>query len=168
VDWGDAAVRFRHETIELVAKRWVALTLSTVASHTCLYLVLLLALRHVGVAEHEVSWAQVLGVFAFIRLISALPITPGGVGLVELGYIGALYVAGKSHTNVPLDVFKTQITAAVLLFRALTYGAQIPLGGLTYLVWRAKKSWRKPVPHEPHEPEAAAAPGIEPVPTPQS
>jgi hypothetical protein len=65
-------------------------------------------------------------------------------------------------------VFKTQITAAVLLFRALTYGAQIPLGALTYVVWRLKRSWRKPVPHEPPDPSAAEAPGLEPVPTPQS
>jgi uncharacterized protein (TIRG00374 family) len=165
VDWSEAAVRFRHETIQLIAKRWAALTVSTVVSHVCLYLVLLLALRHVGVADHEISWAQVLGVFAFIRLISALPITPGGVGLVELGYIGALYVAGRNRTNVPLDVFKTQVTAAVLLFRALTYGAQIPLGALTYVFWRMKRSWRKPVPQEPQEPETAAAPGLEPIPT---
>jgi putative heme transporter len=160
VDWSEAAVRFRHQTNELIGRRWLALTWSTVLSHSGLYLVLLLSLRHVGVAEREISWAQVLGVFAFVRLISALPITPGGVGLVELGYIGALYVAGKSRTNVPLDVFKTQITAAVLLFRALTYGAQIPLGLVTYVVWRLKKSWRKPVPHEPHEPDAAAVPAL--------
>jgi putative heme transporter len=168
VDWAKAAVRFRHQTIELVAQRWVALTLSTVVSHTCLYLVLLLSLRHVGIAEHEISWAQVLGVFAFVRLISALPITPGGVGLVELGYIGALYVAGKNRTNVPIDVFKAQVAASVLLFRTLTYGLQIPLGVFTYVVWRLKKSWRKPVPHEPVEPDAAMAPGLDPVPTPQS
>jgi uncharacterized membrane protein YbhN (UPF0104 family) len=152
VDGGEVAVRFRHQTIELVAKRWVALTLSTVASHTCLYLVLLLSLRHLGVAEHEISWAEVLGVFAFVRLISAFPITPGGVGLVELGYIGGLYLAGKDHTNVPLDVFKAQVTAAALLFRALTFGAQIPLGGLTYLIWQRKKSWRKAPPHEEPSP----------------
>ena len=35
-----------------------------------------------------------------------------------------------------------QIVAAVLLFRALTYGIQIPLGGFTYLIWRAKRDWR--------------------------
>src|SRR6266540_1636935 len=168
VEWGDATVRFRKRIIGLVEKRWVALTVSTVVSHTCLYLVLLLSLRHVGVSEHEISWAQVLGAFAFIRLVSALPITPGGVGLVELGYIGTLYVAGRNRTNVPLDVFKTQVAAAVLLFRALTYGAQIPLGALTYVIWQRKRSWRKPVPHEPHDPDVARAPGLEPVPGPQS
>jgi len=158
VHWGDAAARFRHQTIDLIAKRWVPLTVSALVSHFALFLVLLLALRHVGVSEKEVTWAQVLGVFAFIRLISLFPITPGGVGLVELGYIGALYVAGKNHADVPLDVFKTQVTAAVLVFRTLTFILQIPLGAATYVIWDRKKSWRKPVPHEPEEPAVAAAP----------
>jgi uncharacterized membrane protein YbhN (UPF0104 family) len=165
VDWGDAAMRFRQESIELVAKQWVALTLSTVLSQACLYMVLLLTLRHVGVTGQEVSWAQVLGVFAFVRLISALPITPGGVGLVELGYIGALYVAGKDSAVVPLSVFKTQVVAAVLLFRTLTYGAQIPLGVITYVVWRSKSSWLKPARRAPVA--AAVLAGLEPVPSPQ-
>ncbi len=155
VHWGDAAARFRHQTIDLVAKRWPALTISALVSHFALFLVLLLALRHVGVAEQEITWAQVLGVFAFVRLISLFPITPGGVGLVELGYIGALYAAGKSHTDVPLDVFKAQVTAAVLVFRTLTFVLQIPIGAFTYVVWQRRKSWRKPVPHEADEPAVA-------------
>jgi uncharacterized membrane protein YbhN (UPF0104 family) len=132
-----------------------------VASHVALYLVLLLALRHVGVSEREVSWAQVLGVFAFVRLISMIPLTPGGVGLVELGYIGGLYVAGKAHADVPLDVFKAQIAAAVLVFRALTFVLQIPLGAFAYLIWQRKKSWRKPVPREEDDLviESAPVPG---------
>jgi uncharacterized membrane protein YbhN (UPF0104 family) len=158
VHWGDAAARFRHQTIDLIATRWPALTISALVSHFALYLVLLLSLRHVGVSEKEINWAQVLGVFAFVRLISAIPITPGGLGLVELGYIGGLYVAGKAHADVPLDVFKAQVTAAALVFRTLTFVLQIPLGALTYLIWQRKKSWRKPVPHEPPEPAVAATP----------
>src|SRR6266508_775821 len=147
---------FRKPTIGLVAKRWPALTVSALLSHIALYLVLLLALRHVGVSEKEINWAQVLGVFAFVRLISLFPITPGGIGLVELGYIGGLYVAGRTHADVSLDAFKAQVTAAVLVFRTLTFILQIPLGALTYVIWQRKKSWRKPVPHEPAEPAVAA------------
>jgi uncharacterized membrane protein YbhN (UPF0104 family) len=140
-DVGDTAVRFRGEIIELVRGRWLALTATTILSHLALWFVLLLALRHVGVSESEISTVQVLGVFAFGRLISALPITPGGVGVVELTYIGGLVLAGRAHADVPPDVFRAQVAAAVLVFRALTYGVQIPLGGFTYLIWRSKKSW---------------------------
>jgi uncharacterized membrane protein YbhN (UPF0104 family) len=34
--------------------------------------------------------------------------------------------------------------AAVLLFRVLTYGIQIPIGGFTYIIWRVKSDWRRP------------------------
>jgi uncharacterized membrane protein YbhN (UPF0104 family) len=146
--WGEGAVRFRKQTIKLVAKRWPAITLTTLVSHLALWFVLLLSLRHVGVSEQEVSTIQVLAVFAFARLLSAAPITPGGVGVVELALIGGLYAAGRNHADVPLDVFKTQVTAAALLFRTLTYGVQIPLGGFTYMIWQRKKSWRKAPPVE--------------------
>jgi putative heme transporter len=147
--WGDAAVRFRKQTIGLLSRRWIPLTVATVISHLSLYLVLLFALRHVGVSEREISAAQVLGVFAFGRLVSAFPITPGGLGLVELSYIGGLVLAGRDHTDVSPEVFRAQVAAAVLVFRTLTYALQIPLGGITYLIWRSKSSWRKPVPAEP-------------------
>ena len=154
-DWGEAAVRFRHDTIDLVAKRWAALTITTIVSHLALYLVLLLALRDVGVSEQEVSWAQVLGVFAFGRLLTAVPLTPGGLGFVELSYIGGLIFAGRGHADVGPDVFHAQVAAAVLVFRVLTYAIQIPLGGFTYLIWRANRSWRRPPPLEP-EPSITA------------
>ena len=153
--WGEAAVRFRRQTIDLVSKRGIALTVTTIVSHLALFLVLLLAVRHVGVSESEISTAQVLGVFAFGRLVTALPLTPGGLGLVELSYIGGLILAGRAHANVPTDVFHAQVAAAVLVFRTLTYGIQIPLGAFTYLIWRFNKSWRRPVVGEP-EPQPAA------------
>jgi uncharacterized membrane protein YbhN (UPF0104 family) len=132
--WGEQAVAFRKRTIVLVARRWLAITLTTVASHLALWFVLLLALRHVGVSESQVSTLQVLAVFAFGRLLTALPLTPGGLGVVELGYIGGLVAAGGSRPHV---------VAAVLLFRVLTYGVQIPIGGFTYLIWRARSGWRR-------------------------
>jgi len=154
--WDEAAVRFRKRTIKLVSKRWIPLTVWSVVSHLGLFSVLLVALRIVGVSSAEVSWAQVLGVFAFGRLLTALPLTPGGLGVVELAYIGGLVLAGRHQTTLPVDVFRAHIAAGVLLFRALTYGAQIPLGGVTYLIWQRKKSWRK---HPPkvEEPVGVAA-----------
>jgi len=134
-DWGEAAVRFRRNTIDFLVQRWFRLTSTTIFSHLSLYLVLLLALRFVGVSDAEVNWAQVLGVFAFGRLLTAVPITPGGLGIVEVAYIGGLILAGQGHADVPTDVFDAQVTAAVLVFRALTYG-----------IWRTNTSWRKPAP----------------------
>ena len=156
--WDEAAVRFRKQTIRVVSKRWPGLTISTVVSHVALFSVLLLSLRFAGVTAREVSWAQVFGVFAFGRLLTALPLTPGGLGVVEFAYIAGLVLAGRDHATVPLPEFKAQVAAGVLMFRALTYGAQIPLGAITYAIWQRKKSWRKPVPAQEPELVTAAAP----------
>jgi membrane-associated phospholipid phosphatase len=96
-------------------------------SHLSLYVVLLACLRAVGVSDAEVSWAQVLVVFAFARLATAIPLTPGGAGVVELVLIGGLTAAGGD---------REQVTAAVLVYRALTWGLPILVGAGCYLWWR--------------------------------
>ncbi|MGH8985228.1 MAG: lysylphosphatidylglycerol synthase transmembrane domain-containing protein [Acidimicrobiia bacterium] len=136
-DWGRAAVRFRHETIGLVRARWMQLSVTTVVSQLSLYVVLLLALRNLGVSDDQVGWAEVLAAFAFVRLLSALPITPGGLGVVELGLTAALVAAGGP---------RPQVVAAVLVYRALTYLAPVPLGMATYVVWRRNRRWRRAAP----------------------
>jgi uncharacterized protein (TIRG00374 family) len=130
--WELATVKFRARTIDLVEHRWVAITATSLVSHLSLYAVLLLALRHVG--DVEVGWAEVLAVFAFARLATAIPITPGGAGLVEAVLIGGLVAAGGA---------KAQVVAAVLVYRALTWLLPIPLGVGCYLWWR-RRSWAAP------------------------
>ena len=119
-------------------------TAATVASYLTLWLVLLACLRATGVSQAQVPWQTSLAAFAFIRLLTALPITPGGVGITELGLVGIL-TAGAGH---PVSA---QVTAAVLLYRAVTYLPPIPLGALACLLWRHAPaligpSRREPVP----------------------
>lgn len=135
--WGEGAARFRRDTIVLVEHRWLRLSLMTVLSQVALFFVLLLSLRHLGVSEQEVSTSEAFAVYAFSRLLPlVVPITPGGVGLIDLGYIGGLTAFSGQE--------KAAIVAAVLLFRALTYAIQIPIGGFTYIIWRVKSDWRHP------------------------
>jgi uncharacterized protein (TIRG00374 family) len=96
--------------------------------------VLLLALRFVGVTESQVGWAEALAVFTFARLLSAIPLTPGGLGVIEIALITGLTAAGG---------MRAEVAAAVLVFRALTYVLPIPIGLGTYLFWRRNRSWRR-------------------------
>lgn len=153
-DWGVEGTRFRSRTLGLLRTRWLRLTVSTVVSHVSLYLVLLVTLRHVGVGSAVLSWIQVLAVFAFIRLISALPITPGGVGVVELGLTVGLQVAADFAT-VSETVFEAKIAAAVLVFRAITFLLPVPLGAISYLIWRGNTSWRKSAPPDDEQRDGA-------------
>jgi putative heme transporter len=134
--WGEGAARFRRDTIALVEHRWFRLSWTTMLSQVALFIVLLMSLRHMGISEQDVSTAEAFAVYAFSRLLSAVPITPGGVGVIDLGYIGGLAAFDSAE--------KAQIVAAVLLFRLLTYGIQIPIGGFTYIIWRLKSDWRRP------------------------
>lgn len=132
--WDVAVTRFREKTIGLLSRRWHALTGATLVSHLSLYLVLLLTLRHIGVSESEVSWPEVLAAFSFARLLTAVPLTPGGLGVVELALTTALVAAGGD---------KAQVVGAVLVYRGLTYVLTIPLGVLCWGYWRRNTRWRK-------------------------
>ncbi len=122
-------LEFRAGAAGLLARRGLRITATTVASHLTLWLVLLACLRAGGLTQAEVTWQASLAAFAFARLLSVLPITPGGLGVVEVSLTVPL-TAGLAPAQA------AKVTAAVLLFRAVTYLMPIPLGALAYLGWR--------------------------------
>jgi putative heme transporter len=111
--------RFRRDTIELLRRRWHVLTLATLAGSLSVFLVLLVSLRALDVPEAEVSTVEAFAAWALVRLIASIPITPGGIGIVELGLTGALVGFGGSNAGV---------VAAVLVFRFLTIVPTLALG----------------------------------------
>src|SRR5215217_3501046 len=132
--WDKATTKFRDRTALLLHARWHWITLATLVSHLSLFLVLLLALRFVGVDSDQVSWIEALAVFAFARLLTAVPFTPGGLGVIELALITGLSAAGGD---------RAMVAAGTLIFRALTFVLPIPLGLGTYIFWQRNKSWRR-------------------------
>ncbi len=135
--WGAEFVRFRSQSIDLLRRRWHLITLASVVSHLSLFALLLMSLRHMGVSSDTITGAEALAAFAVVRLVTAIPITPGNLGIVEVGLTAALVVAGGEESLV---------LAAVLIYRALSYLLQVPLGLVAYIIWRSKKSWRVPSP----------------------
>ena len=90
-------------------------------------------MRGVGITANAVGWIEIFAAFTFVRLLSIIPISPGGVGVVELGLSGALIAAG-AHEGPAV--------AGVLLFRVLTFVAPIVAGLPAFLVWRFRAAWR--------------------------
>ena len=76
---------------------------------------------------------ELLAVFAVTRLASAVPLTPGGIGFVELGLAGALIALGCPNAEV---------VAGVLVFRALSFFLPVFFGLATYVVWKRELRWR--------------------------
>jgi uncharacterized membrane protein YbhN (UPF0104 family) len=149
--WDDATVTFRARVIGLVRHTWIRLTVTTLVGHLSLYLVLLVSLRQVGVSNADVSWIQVLATFAFVRLLTVIPVTPGGLGIVDLGLIAGLAAAGGDHAEV---------VAAVLVYRLLTFVLPIAFGLVTYLYWRRNTSWRNSAPAMPAPIAGNSAPAM--------
>ncbi len=128
-DLPGALLGFRDRAGALIAVRGWRITAATAASNLTLWLVLLACLRGIGLSQAQVPWQTALAAFAFVRLLTVLPITPGGLGITELGLI-AILAADAGHQAT------AQVTAAVLLYRAVTYLPPIPLGAIACLTWR--------------------------------
>jgi uncharacterized protein (TIRG00374 family) len=133
-DAAAVAVAFRRESIELLRRRGLRLSVGIVAYHATQFALLLVALRGVGVTAGEVSWGEALAAYSTASLLGALPITPGGIGVVELGMTAALIAAGAPNAEA---------VAAVLVYRTVSYLLPLPLGAVTYFVWRWNARWRR-------------------------
>ncbi len=130
---------FRGRAAGLLAARGWRITVTTAAAQIILWLVLLACLRGTGLSQAQVSWQTSLAAYAFVRLLTVLPLTPGGLGITELGLVGVLAAGAGPRASA-------QVTAAVLLYRAVTYLPPIPLGAAAFLVWRHAPALIRPAP----------------------
>ena len=120
VGWGGESFEaFRQDAADLLRRRWHVLALATYAGSLTVFLLLLLSLRACGVPGSDVSVVEAFAAWSLARLLGSFPITPGGIGIVELGLTGALVGFGGHNTGV---------VAAVLVFRFLTMAPTLILG----------------------------------------
>jgi uncharacterized membrane protein YbhN (UPF0104 family) len=127
-DWsGEALVKLRAERLVLLRRRWPRLTAATLANQLTAYLAFELSLRAVGISLAELPPSEAFLAWAIGRVISSLPLTPGGIGVVELGMIGTLVGFGASNADV---------VAAVLLYRGVIVLPTLVIGLLALPVLR--------------------------------
>jgi len=128
VSWGgETLTRFRARTLDLLRRRWHVLTAATLIGHLSVFLVLLACVRAVGTESGQVSWIEAFAAWSLVRILGALPLTPGGFGIVELGLTGALVAFGAPNADA---------VAATLLYRSLTVLPTLGLGMLAAATWR--------------------------------
>jgi uncharacterized membrane protein YbhN (UPF0104 family) len=63
---------------------------------------------------------------------------------VEVAYIAGIIPGGARPYHHAGRGLPRAGDGGVLVFRALTYAIQIPIGAITYGVWKLNKRWRKP------------------------
>jgi putative heme transporter len=128
VKWNGASfVSFRHEAVGLLKRRWHVLTLAVLAGQLTVFLVLLVSLRVLDVSAGEVSVIEAFAAWSLVRLLGSIPITPGGIGIVEVGLTTALVGFGGDNAEV---------VAAVLVYRFLTIVPTLLLGLAAAATWR--------------------------------
>jgi uncharacterized protein (TIRG00374 family) len=126
--WGGASfVSFRHEAVGLLKRRWHVLTLAVLAGQLTVFLVFLVSLRVLDVSTGEVTAIEAFAAWSLARLLGSIPITPGGLGIVEVGLTTALVGFGGKNAEV---------VAAVLVYRFLTMVPTLVLGLLAAATWR--------------------------------
>jgi uncharacterized protein (TIRG00374 family) len=128
VEWdGEAFVRWRDDTVQLLERRWHVLTIATLAGQLTVFGVMLASLRVCGVTAAQVTFTEAFAGWSLARLLGSLPITPGGIGVVEVGLTGVLVGFGGNNADV---------VAAVLIYRFLTIVPTLVLGLIAGATWR--------------------------------
>ena len=137
--WNPTAQGFldrRNEVVEALGKRWWKALIAAVLNWMLDYLVLVVALIAVG---SEPRASLVLVAFAGSAVLGMIPITPGGLGFVEVGLVAMLTLAGIPGPDA---------TLATLAYRLYQFWLPIPAGAIAYIVF--KRRYGKPeVPAEP-------------------
>jgi uncharacterized protein (TIRG00374 family) len=143
VSWaGGSFERFRKDAGDFLERKWPALTLASLAGSLTVFAVLVISLRALDVPASQVSLIEAFAAWALVRLLGTIPITPGGLGVIELGLTGTLVGFGGANASV---------VAAVLVYRFLTVVPTLVLGLVAAFTWRLNRT--------PDAAEAARSPG---------
>ena len=117
-------------SVEVLRRAWVRVLAGSTAYALLQAALLAACFRVCGLPA---SVPLVAGAFATDRLLTLLPLTPGGVGLVEAVLCGTVLAWGAPAGPA---------VASVLLYRALTYAAEVPVGGAVLLGWLIARASR--------------------------
>lgn len=120
----DQLVRDLRERItDSVRTGWLKMTLGMIGFFGLYYVLFIVIMRDVGVDR---PLGILFAAYAIGRLLTAVGITPGGLGVTETTTAAALVGWGADPAGA---------TAGVLLFSIVTHLMEVPLGGIGWLFW---------------------------------
>ncbi len=131
----DRILEIRTEARDVLGHRWPKAFLAAFLAQATVFALLLVALRSVGVSDEVVDWTQILLVHALVTIITSIPITPGGVGISELAYLGLFAPMVDQAELVP-------IAAGIVLYRLALWLLSIVVGWAVTLRWQSRTGVR--------------------------
>lgn len=128
---GTRAVGFRSKISSTLAGRWPYATGAVVMSHVFSFAIVVVSMRFVGITGDVVDWVDLLVAYAIVRLITLIPLTPGGIGVAAVGYV---YLLGAGNDPALANL----IAAASFLTRIFVWLVPLIVGIPPFLLWRKK------------------------------
>lgn len=113
----------RARVTAVVRTGWMSMTFGLVGYFGVWFLLFWLCLHAVGV---RMEITHVFAAYAVGRLLTAVGITPGGLGVTESGTAAVLVAWGTNGTSA---------AAGVVLFTVCTHLMEIPLGAIGWVAW---------------------------------
>jgi putative heme transporter len=145
----------RARITDVVRHGWISMTFGLVGLFGVYYVLFWFCLHAVGV---QMSFGQIFAAYAVGRLLTAVGVTPGGVGVTESGTAAVLVAWGAPPAAA---------LAGVVLFSVYTHLMEIPLGAIGWLAWGLSRKQR-PQDAAPATPPQPASGPAAPASPPQS
>jgi len=117
----------RVRIVAVVRHNWVKMTFGMIAFFVVFYVLFWQSMQVVGL---RMPFSHIFAAYAVGRLLSAIGITPGGVGVTEGGAVAVLVAFGADPA---------QALSGTVLFSLFTHVMEVPLGALAYLGWATSK-----------------------------
>jgi uncharacterized protein (TIRG00374 family) len=127
---GGRLVDFRSQVIGTISARWLPATLVTLTAQAIFFIMLVLSMRYMGVTTEQASVAVIFDAYAIGLLLSMIPIFPGGLGVVELAYVGVI-VGNAQNSDLA-----NAVTAGAFVHRIFTWLLPILVGLIPLAAWR--------------------------------
>jgi len=124
---GHSLVGFRNDALDLLRRRWHVITLACLAGQLSMFLLLYVTVRVLGIGSSELLGVEIFAAWTVAKLIGSIPITPGGLGVVELGLTSLLVAFGAPRADA---------VAATLVYRTLTVVPTLVLGLIAAASWK--------------------------------
>jgi uncharacterized membrane protein YbhN (UPF0104 family) len=113
----------RVRIVSVVRHGWVKMTFGMIAFFGVFYVLFSQSMRVVGL---QIPFSHMFAAFAVGRLLTAIGVTPGGVGVTEGGAVAVLVAFGSDPAEA---------LAGTVLFSLYTHVMEVPLGALAFFSW---------------------------------
>ncbi len=125
--------RFRDQLGVVIRRRGLAALAASILSQFAWVVVLIVALRMMGVPESVLTPGAVFAVYSLVMVVTIIPLSPGGAGVPELLFISGL-------TTIAGTPYEAAVTAGVFLYRLYYWFLPIPLAWILLKGARRGKS----------------------------